>query len=90
MYKQDLLLIKKLGVNAYRFSIEWSRVEPTEGVFNVESINHYQEIIDELLVNNIEPFVTIHHFTHPLWFNKRYSWHKGESVDRFCHYEIKN
>jgi beta-glucosidase len=89
MYKQDLLLIKKLGVNAYRFSIEWSRIEPTEGLFNVSSINHYQEIIDELLVNNIEPFVTIHHFTHPLWFNKRYSWHKDESVDKFCHYVEK-
>ncbi|AHF97497.1 glycoside hydrolase family 1 [Desulfurella acetivorans A63] len=89
MYEQDLYLIKKLGVNAYRFSIEWSRIQPSQDIFNVASIAHYQEIIDELLSNNIEPFVTIHHFTHPVWFIKNYPWHNDNSVDKFCFYVEK-
>lgn len=89
LYKQDLILLKKLGINAYRFSIEWSRIQPSEDIFNIAVLNHYQKIIDELLLNNIEPFLTIHHFTHPIWFIKNYPWHKDDSVDKFCLYVEK-
>ena len=83
LYKEDLNLLKDLGVNAYRFSLEWSRIQPKEDIWNDEAIAHYQEIIDILLENNIEPMVTIHHFTHPLWFIKKYPWHKEESIEKF-------
>jgi len=76
LYKKDLHLLKELGVNAYRFSIEWSRIQPRENQWDEESIAHYQEIVDILIENNIEPMITLHHFTHPLWFIKKYPWHE--------------
>jgi beta-glucosidase len=89
LYKSDLNLLKELGVNAYRFSIEWSRIQPRENVWIDEAIAHYQEIIDILIKNNIEPMVTIHHFTHPLWFIKKYPWHEDTSIKRFLEYTEK-
>jgi beta-glucosidase len=53
----------ELLVNAYRFSIEWSKIEPSQGVYNQSAIQHYHDVIDLLIVNNIEPMITLHHFT---------------------------
>ncbi|NWF75046.1 MAG: family 1 glycosylhydrolase [Nitrospirae bacterium] len=89
LYKKDLLLLKELGVNAYRFSLEWSRIQPRENVWDCETIAHYQDIIDILNKNNIEPVITLHHFTHPLWFIKKYPWHKDKSVEKFTGYVKK-
>ena len=89
LYKEDLKLLKELGVNAYRFSIEWSRIQPRENVWDEEAIAHYQEIIHILRENNIEPMVTLHHFTHPLWFIKKYPWHSDASIDKFLAYTEK-
>jgi beta-glucosidase len=86
LYKSDLNLLKELGVNAYRFSIEWSRIQPKENSLDTNAIAHYQEIINILNENNIEPMVTLHHFTHPLWFIKRYPWHEDKSIERFLEY----
>ena len=83
LYKEDLLLLKDLGVNSYRFSIEWSRIQPRENTWDTASLAHYQEIVDILIQNNIEPMVTLNHFTHPLWFIKKYPWHEDASVDKF-------
>lgn len=83
LYKDDLRLLKDLGVNAYRFSLEWSRIQPREKVWDDKAIAHYQEIIDILISNNIEPVLTLHHFTHPLWFIKKYPWHEEASVEKF-------
>ena len=76
LYKKDLNLLKDLGVNAYRFSIEWSRLQPKENLWDAGAMAHYQEIVDILIENNIEPMITLHHFTHPLWFIKKYPWHE--------------
>jgi beta-glucosidase len=89
LYKEDLCLLKELGVNAYRFSLEWSRIQPKENIWDDRAIAHCQEIIDILLENNIEPMVTIHHFTHPLWFIKKYPWHKNESIEKFLNFVEK-
>lgn len=86
LYKEDLALLRELGVNAYRFSIEWSRIQPRENVWDDSAISHYREIIDTLINNHIEPMVTLHHFTHPLWFIKKYPWHEDSSVDNFLRY----
>ncbi|MCX8069672.1 MAG: family 1 glycosylhydrolase, partial [Thermodesulfovibrionales bacterium] len=71
-YKEDLTLLNELGVNAYRFSIEWSRIQPRENKWDRLAIEHYQDIVNILLENKITPVATIHHFTHPLWFIKKY------------------
>ena len=89
LYKNDLNLLKELGVNAYRFSIEWSRIQPRENKWDYDAIAHYQEIIDILAENKIEPMLTLHHFTHPLWFIKKYPWHVDTSVERFLEYTGK-
>lgn len=89
LYKQDLNLLNDLGVNAYRFSIEWSRVQPKENLWDAGAIAHYQEIVDILIENNIEPMITLHHFTHPLWFIKKYPWHEDASIEKFLAYAEK-
>jgi beta-glucosidase len=89
LYREDLELLKELGVNAYRFSIEWSRIQPRENVWDEKAVEHYQEIIHILRENNIEPMVTLHHFTHPLWFIKKYPWHNSASIEKFLAYTEK-
>ncbi len=89
LYKDDLALLKGLGVNAYRFSLEWSRIQPRENVWDDDAIAHYQDIIDILDDDNIEPMVTLHHFTHPLWFIKKYPWHEEKSIEKFVNYVEK-
>jgi len=66
--------------------VEWSRIQPKENVWNEEAISHYQDIVDILTRNNIEPMVTLHHFTHPLWFIKKYPWHETASILKFLSY----
>ncbi len=89
LYREDLLLLKKLGVNAYRFSIEWSRIEPEEGRWDEAAVGHYRQIADTLAASGIEPMLTIHHFTHPAWFTKKYAWHTEESISRFLSFARK-
>ncbi|NTW59814.1 MAG: glycoside hydrolase family 1 protein [Nitrospirae bacterium] len=86
LYKEDLALLKHLGVNAYRFSIEWSRIQPHENAWDHEAVAHYQEIIDILRSYGIEPMVTLHHFTNPLWFTAKYPWHEDGSIVKFTGY----
>ena len=85
-WQEDIALLKALGVNAYRFSIEWSRIEPEIGTINKEALEHYQNIITTLKTNNIEPFVTLLHRTVPLWFAKRGGWAHTKSVRTFASY----
>jgi beta-glucosidase len=89
LFREDLKLLKELGVNAYRFSVEWSRIQPEEDRWDEEAIHHYQEIVDILHENNIEPLVTLHHFTHPQWFLKKSPWHDETSETSFLNYVKK-
>jgi len=86
LYKDDLKLLKDLGVNAYRFSIEWSRIQPAEDTWDESAVAHYQEIVDILRGYGIEPMVTLHHFTHPRWFIERYPWHRDASRGKFLRF----
>jgi len=66
-YAEDFDILKDLDLNAYRLSIEWSRIEPEEGTFDEAALNHYCEMIAALRTRDIEPFVTLWHWTLPLW-----------------------
>ncbi len=79
----DFDLLPQLGVNSYRFSIEWARLEPEPGRFNDAAFAAYRRMIDSLLARGITPMVTLHHFTHPAWFHKLSPWHEASSIDRF-------
>lgn len=85
-YKRDFDLAKGLHHNAHRFSIEWSRIEPKEGQFSRKELKHYLDVILALRSRNIEPIVTLHHFTNPIWFSKKGGWLKPRSVDYFLRY----
>jgi beta-glucosidase len=89
MFREDLSLLKELGVNSYRFSVEWSRIQPEEGRCDTAVIEHYREIIGILKGYSIEPMVTLHHFTHPLWFIRKYPWHEDASVEKFLAFAEK-
>jgi len=83
LYDKDIQLMKKLGVDHYRFSIEWSKIEPEQGVFDYTIIDHYQKKIDALINNKITPVITLHHFTNPIWFEEKGAFEKSENIKYF-------
>ncbi|MGB8196277.1 MAG: family 1 glycosylhydrolase [Acidimicrobiales bacterium] len=66
-YEEDLDLIVQLGLNAYRLSVEWSRIEPRRGEIDSEALAHYRRVLEACHARDIVPVVTLHHFTLPLW-----------------------
>lgn len=70
-FEEDFELAKSLGHNAHRFSIEWSRIETEEGNFNEQAIEHYREVVLSLKSKGLEPFVTLWHWTNPVWLEKK-------------------
>lgn len=82
-YKEDFDLAKELGHEVHRFSIEWSRIEPEEGEWDDSEIEHYRNVIQALLDREIQPMVTLHHFTNPIWFSEDDGWLNPSSPDRF-------
>ncbi len=67
-WREDVALIADLGHQAYRFSIEWSRIEPVEGRRDEAALARYVEQLEALVARGIQPWVTLHHFSHPRWF----------------------
>lgn len=80
---EDIKLMKDLGCNSYRFSIEWSKVEPREGQFDQKVLDHYSREIDALIEAGMEPMVTLHHFSQPIWFDDKGGWENVENLDYF-------
>ena len=85
-YPEDFALMRKMHLNAYRFSIEWARIEPEEGSFDLEALMHYAAVIEELRRQKIEPIVTLHHQTNPRWFTERYGWQHRKAATLFIRY----
>ncbi|GAC1319075.1 MAG: family 1 glycosylhydrolase [Acidimicrobiales bacterium] len=83
-YPQDLALLGSLGYNAYRFSIEWSRVEPEPGLWSQVALDHYRRVIECCWANGLSPMVTFHHFTTPRWVAASGGWAAPETADRFA------
>jgi beta-glucosidase len=79
----DFDLAQSLGVNALRLSVEWSRVEPSEGVWDDEALKRYREMLQALQRRGIRPFVTLHHFTNPLWLEAKKGFAAPESIHLF-------
>lgn len=82
-FDKDLECIKNLNLNAYRFSVDWSRIEPEKGSINQDGIRYYQEILKELKINNIEPFVTLWHWPLPLWLSRQGGWENKKTIKHF-------
>ncbi len=82
-WRSDLALLPTIGANAYRYSIEWSRVEPRPGEFDRVELARLRERAEYLERLSIEPVVTLHHYTHPRWFWSRGGWENPDSVNWF-------
>jgi beta-glucosidase len=87
-YKEDVRLIKELGVKAYRFSIAWPRVFPDgTGAPNPKGLDFYNRLVDELLANGIEPFATLYHWDLPQSLQDRvHGWQSSETSKAFADY----
>ncbi len=85
-FETDFDIAKSLGHTAHRFSIEWSRIEPEEGKFDKNEINHYRKVLEALKKRNIKPYVTLWHFTLPIWFSKSGGFERADSSDKFARY----
>lgn len=88
-FREDFELAKSLHHNAHRFSLEWSRIEPEEGKFSKEALSHYREVIQSLKSNSLEPIITLHHFTLPLWLARKGGWLNKETPEIFARYAQK-
>ncbi len=85
-YPDDIRLLAKLGLNTYRFSVEWARIEPERGHFSLAALDHYRRVLAACHENGITPMVTFYHFSSPRWFAAMGGWEKRESYDLFVRY----
>ncbi|HEX2925355.1 MAG TPA: GH1 family beta-glucosidase [Ruminiclostridium sp.] len=86
-FSEDIQLMKQIGVKAYRFSISWTRILPKgTGEINMEGVNYYNNLIDELLENGIEPYVTLFHWDYPMELQYKGGWLNPESPQWFANY----
>lgn len=85
-YREDIQLMAEAGLNAYRFSVEWARIEPKEGCFDEAEVAHYLDVIHCCKEHGLEPIVTLHHFSSPKWLIGKGGWEAESTVDDFAHY----
>lgn len=79
-------MMAEAGLNAYRFSIEWARIEPVKGEFDEKEIEHYRKVLECCKKYGIEPVVTLLHFTSPKWLIKEGGWENEETIGLFADY----
>jgi len=82
-YREDFALLRDLNQKAHRLSIEWSRIEPSPGEFDARQVRHYRDVLGELREQGIEPMVTLHHFSSPIWFSRRGGWAAPDAAHGF-------
>jgi beta-glucosidase len=85
-YREDMTLLAEAGLNAYRFGIEWARVEPRPGQISRAELTHYRRMIDTAHELGLTPVVTLHHFSNPRWFAEEGGWMGERAIDRFRSY----
>ncbi len=85
-YKEDVALMKEIGLNSYRFSISWPRIMPSENEINEKGLAFYSNLIDELLSADIEPIVTLFHWNLPMWLHEMEGWENENVVAHFKRY----
>lgn len=88
-YEEDFDIAQSLNMSSQRFSIEWSRVEPEEGVFDEKELEHYKKVVHAIRARGMEPFVTLWHFTLPLWFVKKGGFRSKKGPEIFARYAGK-
>lgn len=85
-YREDIALIAGLGLKVYRFSLEWSRIEPEEGEFSLAALEHYRRVLATCYEHGLTPMVTFHHLTSPRWLAAAGGWEAKETPEKFARY----
>jgi len=86
---EDVELVHKAGLNVYRFSIDWAKVNPHAGVFDQSALDHYIAVLDRCNELGIKPLIGLHHYTDPVWFIEIGGWTKRENIDYFVTFARK-
>jgi len=86
LWQEDLELMKSMGIQCYRMGVEWSRIEPEEGVFDEEAIAHYRQEIAALVDAGIKPLLTLHHFNNPMWLERKGAFLKADNIPYFIRF----
>ena len=89
LWEQDLDLAKAIGLNCYRFGLEWARIEPEKDQFSQAMLDHYRRVVDGCRARGLTPVITYSHFTSPLWFSAQGGWTNPESADLFARFADK-
>jgi beta-glucosidase len=85
-YPEDVGLIARLGLNSYRFSVEWSRIEPEDGRFSQRWMRHYRSMAECCRAHGLAPVLTLHHFTNPRWITAGGGWENARTAERFARF----
>ncbi|GLI68921.1 hypothetical protein VaNZ11_013340, partial [Volvox africanus] len=85
-YEEDIRLSADLGCTSFRFSIEWARIEPEQGLIDMEAVNRYHQMLDCMAAHGLEPNATLWHFVHPTWFEDAGGFTKEENIPAFVEY----
>lgn len=88
-YEEDFRLAREMGLDTLRVGIEWSRIEPTEGAWNVEAVEHYRRYLASLIEQGLTPVVTLFHFTLPVWFAEKGGFTKRKNISYFARFVDK-
>ena len=88
-YNEDVDLVKDLGCTGCRFSVDWSMVEPANGVWDTKALQHYVDVCDAMNKKGVKPVVTLHHFVHPLWFEELNAFEKEQNIFYFVRFSKK-
>ena len=85
-WREDIVLVRAMNLTAYRFSVEWARIEPEEGLFSLAALEHYRRMCAACREVGIMPIVTFHHFSSPRWLAARGGWQNPQTAERFARY----
>ncbi len=85
-WREDIELLKNLSCNAYRFGVEWARIEPEPGKYQLKEIEHYRQILKELKKNNLKTVLTLWHWTMPVWVVREGGWENKKTIKCFSRY----
>lgn len=89
LYAEDIKNMQFLGVDSYRFSVSWSKIMPNENEFDEAVLAHYDNLINALIDAKIIPMISLHHFTHPMWFERKGAFDKEENIKYFVEFSKK-
>lgn len=89
LYPQDISMLADLGFNAYRFSLEWARIEPEEGFFSNAELDHYRRMLAACHERHLTPLLTYYHFSLPRWFAMKGGWENAKAADLYARFAEK-